>query len=175
MSGIDFSPLVPAINGLIQAVAGIIVIATPVLVFYAGIWLRNHGIASKQAALQTVSNRISATVQNGLKYSSTGADDGVNKLTIPVSDPKVAAAANYAILQSPDLLKQGGIDVSTTEGQQALVRRVTAASAPPLPSAPPTLDVTLTEKQPWNTISKPVRTLPKWTSQWMGKAALPAS
>jgi hypothetical protein len=145
MTGIDFAPLVPAINGLISTVAGLIILATPVLAVYGGIWLRNHSLAAKQAAMQIVSNRISTTVQNGLKYSSTGADDGVNKLTIPVADPKVAAAANYAILQSPDLLKQGGMDVTTTEGQQALVRRVTAASAPPIPSATPTLDVNLTE------------------------------
>lgn len=144
MHGIDLTPLIAPINMLIQGVAGLAVLAIPVLLTYLGMWLRNHSIAAKQQAAQITQDRITTTVNNGLKYSSTGADDGISKLTIPVSDPKIAAAANYAMLQSPTLLKQGGIDVNTEEGQQALVRRVTAASAPDAPSPTPTLDVNLT-------------------------------
>lgn len=144
---IDFTPLIPVINGMIQAVAGVLALATPVLVTYLGIWLRNHGIAAGQAAQKAISDRINATIQNGLKYATTAADDGVKGLSVQVDNKVVAAAANYAILQSPDLLKKAGIDVTTTEGQQALVRRVTAATVPALPSAPGTIDVSLTEKK----------------------------
>lgn len=146
MHGIDFSPLVPVLNGFIQAVAGLAALAIPVLVTYLGIWLRNHGIVANQAAQKLISDRINTTIQNGLRYATTAADDGVNKLNVQVSSPAIAAAANYAIMQSPDLLKKAGIDVTTTEGQQALVRRVTAASVPSLPSPPGTIDVAVTEK-----------------------------
>jgi hypothetical protein len=146
MHGIDFTPLIPVINGLIVAIASVLTLATPVLVAYLGIWLRNHGIAAKQAGLQIVSERINATIQNGIKYATTAADDGVKKLNVTTGNQAIDSAANYAILQSPELLKQGGIDVTTTEGQQALVRRVTAAAAPPPPSPPGTIDVSLSAK-----------------------------
>lgn len=138
---IDFTPLIPVINGFIVALAGLLSAMVPVLIAYLGIWLRNHGIAAKQAALQIVSNRVTATIQNGLQYATTAADDGVRKLNVQVDNPLVAKAANYAILQSPELLKKAGIDVTTEEGQQALVRRVTAASVPPVPTETPQLDV----------------------------------
>lgn len=131
---IDFTPLIPVVNGFIVALAGLLTAMVPVMIAYLGIWLRNHGIAAKQAGLQIVSDRISATIQNGLKYATTAADDGINKLNVTVADPTIAKAANYAILQSPDLLKTAGIDVTTEEGQQALVRRVTAASVPAIPA-----------------------------------------
>lgn len=138
---IDLTPLIPVINGFIVALAGLLSAMVPVLVAYLGIWLRNHGIAAKQAALQIVSDRITATIQNGLKYATTAADDGVSKLNVQVDNPLVAKAANYAILQSPELLKKAGIDVTTDAGQQALVRRVTAASAPGPAPLVPQLDV----------------------------------
>jgi hypothetical protein len=148
---IDFTPLIPVVNGFIVALAGLLTAMVPVLVAYLGIWLRNHGIAAQQAALQIVSDRVTATIQNGLKYATTAADDGITKLNVRVDDPLVAKAANYAILQSPDLLKKAGIDVTTAEGQQALVRRVTAASAPAPAVLTPQLDVhvdTDTSKKP---------------------------
>lgn len=142
---IDLSPLIPVINGLIVAVAGVISAATPVITYYVVVWLRNHGIVANQAAQQIISDRISATIQNGLKYATTAADDGVKGLNIRVDDPAVAKAANYAIAQSTDLLKKAGIDVTTVEGQQTLVRRITAATIPTLPGAPATVDVTITK------------------------------
>lgn len=148
---IDFTPLIPVVNGFIVALAGLLTAMVPVLVAYLGIWLRNHGIAAQQAALQIVSERVTATIQNGLKYATTAADDGITKLNVQVSDPLVAKAANYAILQSPELLKKAGIDVTTEEGQQALVRRVTAASAPAPAPVTRQLDVhvdTDTSKKP---------------------------
>lgn len=147
MMHIDFTPLIPVINGMIQAIAGVLALATPVLITYLGIWLRNHGIAAGQSAQKAISDRINATIQNGLKYATTEADDGVKGLNVQVDNKVVAAAANYAILQSPDLLKKAGIDVTTTEGQQALVRRVTAATVSALPSPPGTIDVSVTEKK----------------------------
>lgn len=147
MHGIDFTPLIPVINGFIQAIAGVLALAVPVLVAYLGIWLRNHGIAAGQDAQKAISDRINTTIQNGLKYAATEADDGVMKLNVSAGNPLIAAAANYAILQSPDLLKKAGIDVTTQEGQMALVRRVTAATIPALPSAAGTIDVSVTEKK----------------------------
>lgn len=140
---IDFTPLIPVINGLIVAVAGVLTASTPVLVAYLVIWLRNHGIAASQAAQKVISDRINTTIQNGLKYATTAADDGVNKLHVNAGNAQIAAAVNYAILQSPELLKKAGIDVTTTAGQQALVRRVTAASVPAPPALTPSLDVHL--------------------------------
>lgn len=142
---IDFTPLIPVINGLIVAVAGILTAATPVIVAYGVIWLRNHGIAVKAADQQNAISRINATIQNGLNFATTEADVGVQKLNVEVKDPVVAKAANYVIAQSPDLLKKVGLDPSTTEGQQALVRLVTAKSAaPPVPTL--AADVTVAPK-----------------------------
>lgn len=135
---IDFTPLIPVINGLIVTVAGLLAASTPVLVGYAVIWLRNHGIAVKAADQQNAISRINATITNGLNFATTQADVGVQKLNVQVNDPVVAKAANYVIAQSPDLLKKVGLDPETTEGQQALVRLVTAKSAAP---AVPTLNV----------------------------------
>lgn len=128
---IDFSPLIPAINGLIVAIAGMLTLATPVLVGYAVIWLRNHGIATKAADQQNAVNRINATITNGLNFATTQADVGIQKLNVRVDDPMVAKAANYVIAQSPGLLKKVGLDPETTEGQEALVRLVTAKNAAP--------------------------------------------
>ncbi len=114
---IDFTPLIPVINGLIQSLSGIALAATPVVAAYIVIWLRNHGIAANQEAQKIISDRIGATIQNGLRYATTEADDGVKKLNITVDNPQIAAAANYAILQSPELLKKAGIDITTVEGR----------------------------------------------------------
>jgi len=135
---IDLSPLIPVINGLIVAVAGMLATATPVIIAYGVIWLRNHGIAVKASDQQNAVSRINATIANGLNFATTEADVGVQKLNVEVKDPVVAKAVNYVIAQSPDLLKKVGLDPETTEGQQALVRLVTAKSAAP---AVPTLNV----------------------------------
>lgn len=140
---IDFTPLIPVINGLIVTVAGVLAASTPVLVGYAVIWLRNHGIAIKAQDQQAAISRINATIANGLNFATTQADVGVQKLNVEVADPVVAKAANYVIAQSPDLLKKVGLDPSTTEGQQALVRLVTAKSAAP---AIPTVAADVTVK-----------------------------
>lgn len=138
---IDFTPLIPVVNGLIVAIAGMLTLATPVLVAYLGIWLRNHGIAAGQAAQQIVVDRVNETIKNGLKYATTAADDGITKLKVSTDNQTIAKAANYAINQSPDLLKKLGYDVTTEEGQQALVRMVTARSVPAPPAQTPELDV----------------------------------
>lgn len=143
---IDFTPLIPVANGFIAAMATALMGLVPVAVGYMIVFLRNHGIAASQAAQKIITDRITATIQNGLKYATTAADDGINKLNVQVSSPEIAKAANYAIAQSPDLLKKVGIDVTTTAGQQALVRRITAASVPAMPSPPGTIDVSVTEK-----------------------------
>ena len=129
---IDFSPLIPVINGLITAIAGMLAAATPIVVGYGVVWLRNHGIALKAQDQKLAVDRINATIANGLNFATTAADVGVAKLNVQVADPTVAKAVNYVIAQSPDLLKKVGLDPETTEGQQALVRLVTAKSAAPV-------------------------------------------
>lgn len=138
---IDFTPLIPVINGMIVTVAGLLSAAVPVIVGYGVLWLRQHGIAMSAAAQKTISDRIGATIQNGIKYAQSGADVGISKLKVEVSDPAIANAANYAMKQSPDLLKKAGIDITTEEGQQTLIRRIVAESQPTPPNSPPTLDV----------------------------------
>jgi hypothetical protein len=120
---IDFTPLIPVVNGLITAVAGMLTIATPVLIGYAVVWLRNHGIALKAADQQAAIARVNATIANGLNFATTQADVGIKK---------IGKAANYVIAQSPELLKKVGMDPTTQEGQAALVRLVTAKDAAPV-------------------------------------------
>lgn len=149
MNAINFAPLIPVINGMIVAVAGVLSAATPVIAYYIVVWLRNHGIAASQAAMAVVVDRVNATIANGQKYATTAADDGVQKLTVAAPDPLVAKAANYAIAQSPDLFKKLGFDVTTEAGQQAVVRMVTARSVAALPSqSPPAIDVNITSTEP---------------------------
>jgi hypothetical protein len=143
---IDFSPLIPVINGLIVAIASVLTAATPVLVWYLVVWLRNHGIAVSQKAQGLLVERANVVIANGQKYATTAADDGVSKLKVQAPNAEIAKAANYAIVQAPDLLKKLGYDVTTEEGQQAIVRMVTARSVPAIPTPPATLDVNVTEK-----------------------------
>ena len=145
---IDFTPLIPVINGLIVAIAGVLTASTPVMAYYIVMWLRNHGIAVAQTGQKAIADRISATIQNGLKYATSGADSGISKLSVSVENETIAKAANYAILQSPKLLKAAGIDVTTEEGQQALIRRVTAESMPTPPALAPTTTTNLTSEAP---------------------------
>lgn len=144
---IDLSPLIPVVNGLIVTIASILTASTPVIAFYIVKFFRNHGIMLAEGAQKIISDRIGATIQNGLKFATSGADAGINKLNITVENPTVAAAANYAILQSPDLLKKAGIDVTTTQGQAALVRRVTAESMPTPAALAPTKNLNINEDQ----------------------------
>jgi hypothetical protein len=129
---IDFTPLIPVVNGLITAVAGMLTIATPVLIGYAVVWLRNHGIALKAADQQAAIARVNATIANGLNFATTQADVGIKKLNVQVDSEKIGKAANYVIAQSPELLKKVGMDPTTQEGQAALVRLVTAKDAAPV-------------------------------------------
>lgn len=145
---IDFTPLIPVINGLIEMIGGILVAATPVFAGYIVLWLRNHGIQAGQRAQQAISERITSTIQNGLKYATSGADIGISQLNIKVDNPMIAKAANYAILQAPDLLKKAGVDVTTDEGQQTLIRRITAESMPTPPAMAPASTVNVTSDRP---------------------------
>lgn len=141
--GLNFCPLVPAINGIVTAIAALLTAAAPVITYYGVVWLRNHGIAAKQSAQKVISDRMATTIQNGLKFASSGADVGGQKLLVTVDDPAVRQAANYAIVQSPDLLKRAGIDVTTEAGQQILIRRIIAESQPAPANAPPVLDINM--------------------------------
>lgn len=144
---LDFSPLIPVVNGFIIAIAGVLSAAVPVFVGLLGKWLWSHGIQVSQAGQKIISDRITATITNGLKFATSGADAGISKLKIDVSNPTIALAANYAILQSPDLLKKGGIDVTTEAGQQTLVRRITAESMPTPAALSPSQNTNITTEK----------------------------
>lgn len=146
-SGIDLCPIIPVVNGMIVAVAGVLSLATPVIVGLFAKWLYNHGVTVTQAGQKVISDRITTTIQNGLKFATSGADVGIERLNIKVENEAVRTAANYAIAQSPDLLKKAGIDVTTDAGQQTLVRRITAESMPTPAALSPHVDVNLTANQ----------------------------
>lgn len=146
--GIDLCPLVPVINGFITAAASLLLAAVPVFVGLLAKWLYSHGVNMSQQAQKVVSDRISATIQNGLKYAVSGADVGIQRITIPVQNDAVRTAANYAIAQSPDLLKRAGINVTTVAGQEALVRRITAEAQPTPPAMEPSSRVEVNSPAP---------------------------
>lgn len=143
-TGIDFTPLIPFANAMIATVASLLTAATPVIVGYLVYWLRSHGIAMSQAAQKTIQDRVSVLAQNGLKYAQAEVDDHLSKLRVAAPNASIARAANYAIAQSPDLLKKAGVDVTTEAGQEALVRRIVAESQPNPPAMAKTENINLT-------------------------------
>jgi hypothetical protein len=132
---IDLSPLIPVINGLITAVAGVAAIATPMLAYYAVMWLRNHGIKVSNEAQGELIKQADNLIQKGLSFSTATADGALNNIKVASPNETVTKAASYAIAQAPALLKKLGFDPTTEEGQQAIVRMVTARliPTPPVP------------------------------------------
>lgn len=148
-SMIDFSPLIPVINGLITAIAGVALAAIPPMAYYTVVWLRNHGIAVSAKAQSEVVNRASDLVQKGRAFVTQKADDYVeNKLKVPVPSPEVGTVVNFMIAQAPDLVKKMGADPTTVEGQQKLVQFVISHMTPSAPVPDSTLGVTLTAATP---------------------------
>lgn len=146
---IDLSPLIPVINGLITAFAGVLVVATPILSYQAVIWLRNHGIKMSAEAQGEIVKRVDDLVVKGQAFATQGADDLVeNKLVVHVPDARTATVANYMIAQAPDLLAKAGADPRTVAGQQSLIRMVVARAIPTPPTPDSTLGVTITAAQP---------------------------
>lgn len=154
-SMIDFSPLVPVINGLITAIAGVALAAIPPTAYYAVVWLRNHGIAVSAKAQGEIVNRASDLVQKGRAFVAQQADNYVeNKLKVAVPSSEVATVANFMISQAPDLVKKMGADPTTVDGQQKLVQFVISHMTPSAPVPDATLGVTLTAATP-SASSKP--------------------
>lgn len=75
----------------------------------------------------------------------TGAKFGVSQLQaqekkvgdIDVGNAAVAAGANFVISHGPDLAKKLGFDISTPEGQAAIIRSITARVSDLMPSNVP--------------------------------------
>lgn len=141
---IDWSPLVPVINGLITAIAGIATVAMPIIAYYFIVWLRNHGIAVSASAQGELVKRADDLIQKGLAYSKATADAGVSGLKVAAPSETVAKAANYAMAQAPDLLAKLGFDPTTAAGQQAIVRMVTARLIPSAPTPDTQIGLTVT-------------------------------
>lgn len=135
---IDFSPLIPIINDLIQyvlaPVAGIAVTAASG--FFVQFLLR-HGALKNQQQAQIVSDRISGMADRLVTYNVEQLKEMVpSKLIVAVPNKTIETLANYAIAQAPDLLKKAGMNPTTKDGQDALVRLITARiDAPPSPSS----------------------------------------
>lgn len=140
---IDLSPLIPVINGLITALAGVLTIATPILAYYLIVWLRNHGIAMSAQAQAALVKQADGVIAHGVAYSQATADVGINNLKVASPSDTVTKAASYVIAQAPDLLAKLGFDPRTEAGQQAIVRMVTARLIPAPTPADTTVDVNL--------------------------------
>lgn len=142
---IDWSPLIPVINGLIATIASLLVAAIPVVGFYVVKWLRAHGIAVDAKAAVAVAQRLDSLVSKAQSFAEQDADSYVtNKLIVPVPRQSIATTANYMIAQAPDFLKKIGSDPTTVEGQQAIVRFIIARLVPSAPTPDSTLGVTIT-------------------------------
>lgn len=140
---IDLSPLIPVVNGLITALAGVLTVATPVLAYYLVVWLRNHGIAMSAQAQNEMVKQADNLIAKGIAYSHATADEGINNLKVASPSNVVTKAASYAIAQAPDLLAKLGFDPRTEDGQAAIVRMVTARLVPASAPADTTVDVNL--------------------------------
>lgn len=140
-TAIDFSPLVPVINDTIQyVIAPLAGIAITVVSGFLVQFLIRHGLLKNQQQAQIVQAQISALADrvvtyNAPKLAATLTDD-VRKLKVAAPSQTVATLANYAIAQAPDLLKKGGFDPTTTDGQAKIVRLITARldATPPVPA-----------------------------------------
>lgn len=140
---LDLSPLIPALNLMLVALATVATAAVPVLTTYAVQWLRQHRISVSVEAQMKLGELADKVIQKGFDYAAVTGDNYITALQVPTGNPTVAKAANYVITQIPDAMKSLGFDPSTPAGQEAIVRMVTARliPAPPAPSA--TLAVTV--------------------------------
>lgn len=147
---IDFSPLVPAVNGLIATLATVLIAATPFFAWYIVQWLRGHGVKVSAEAQQKLGDILEKAAVKGFDYarvkSTIAVDAELNTLKIPVGNELVATAANYTLAQIPDTLKKLGIDPATPEGQAQLVRFLTARLIPTAPPANATVDLNVNTK-----------------------------
>lgn len=115
----QFSPL------LLSALAAYIVAATVPVV------LAHLKVKSAQAQ-QLISDLLTGLIQRGEVF----ANSEVQTTLVPriaratTGNHTVDKIMDYAVAQSPDLLKKAGIDVTTTTGQQALARRIVATLSP---------------------------------------------
>jgi hypothetical protein len=122
------SVLAPLVNGLINiGVATAAIIVPPLLgalVFWA---LKKIGLANAQT--QTL---LSAEANKGfalsLDFAKGPGEIAVDKYLdgVRVPDGNLARAAAYAIAHWPDTFSKLGVDVTTPQGQQTIVRALTA-------------------------------------------------
>lgn len=137
---IDFAPLA---NDMIGIASGVLSAAAPVIVWFVVTWLHNKKLLVTAQQEQIVAARVDDLLQKAIGYGqSTLENANAAHLTkVSITDPTLAKAASFAIAQAPALLAKAGYDVSTTEGQHAVVRMVTARMGIPVPDV--TSEVTL--------------------------------
>ncbi len=138
---IDFSPLIPLVNDLIEyvlvPVAGI---AITVVSGFLVQFLVRHGLLKNQQQAALASQQISAMADRLVTYNAPKLEAMIPKtLIVPAPNQTIATLANYALAQAPVLLKQGGIDPTTTDGQAKLVRLITARIDAPPPAQAQTI------------------------------------
>lgn len=115
--------LAPLLNVAIQIVALVALGFVPVLVTKAASWLH---IQNQSALLQ----RVVDIVDRGINYAQNIATTRAATVSIGVSNPLVADAANYVIAKAPDALKALKMD-STHVADLVLAR------LPPIPAVMP--------------------------------------
>lgn len=111
------------INALSQLGAGIIV-ALGLMLWK---WIDAHSPLKNSQVEQVARGAYMDLLDKAAQFGATQLDSGLTKVgTLDVGNAAVAAAANFAIAHGPDLAKALGVDITTPEGQAAIVRSVTA-------------------------------------------------
>lgn len=83
-----------------------------------------------------ISQLLTDVITRGANFANSEFQTQIPRIAqATTGDARVDKIIDYAAVQSPDLLKKVGIDVTTREGQQALARRIVATL--PSPQAVP--------------------------------------
>jgi hypothetical protein len=97
-------------------------------------WIDAHSPLKKTQAEEISRNAFQALLLTGAKFGLSQLKGQEEKVgDINVGNPAVAAAANFVIAHGPALAAKIGVDVSTADGQAAIIRSVTARLSMLLP------------------------------------------
>lgn len=98
-------------------------------------WIDAHSPLKKTQAEEVARTAFQNILLVGAKYGVSQLQAQEKKVgDIDVGNPAIAAGANFVISHAPDMAKKLGFDVTTPEGQAAIIRSVTARIADLLPA-----------------------------------------
>lgn len=101
-------------------------------------WVLSHIKLKSAQAQQAVANLLTEMLLRGAAFAGSALASNVNlPAKISTGNATVDKIANYAVANSPDLLKKAGIDVTTTDGRQKLARRIVATVEQAAPTPTP--------------------------------------